>query len=56
MGEWVADSGEAAFEELGEPFVLGLCGVIPEEIKGENRTFNRRNQVNECRPIAFDFR
>lgn len=27
MGEWIADCGEAAFEELGETFVLGLFGV-----------------------------
>lgn len=27
MGEWVADGGEAAFEELGEAFVFGLFGV-----------------------------
>lgn len=54
MGEWIANGGEAALEELGEAFVLGLFGVGPEEVEGEDGILDAEDFVHEGGTIAFD--
>lgn len=56
MGEWIADCGEAAFEELGEAFVLGLFGIGFEEVEGEDGIVDGENFVHESGTVAFDAR
>lgn len=54
VGEWVADGGEAAFEELGKAFVLALFGVGFEEVEGENGILDGEDFVHEGGTVAFD--
>lgn len=54
VGEWIADGGEAAFEELGEAFVLGSFGVGFEEVEGKDGILNGEDFVHQRGTVAFD--
>lgn len=54
MGEWITDSSEATFEELGETLVLGLFGVGSEKVEGEDGILDGEDFVHEGGTIAFN--
>ena len=54
MGEWIANSGEAAFEELGEAFVFGFFGVGFEEVESKDGILDGEDLVHQGGTVAFE--